>query len=367
MSEDHPYHAEVATFIRALLNGNPPNGILPEAIHGYCDIIATLLLAHSNGGTAAVRAAWRGLVRRHPELIELVSGDASEAKTRMGGQSEVECDDDDSSGKARKSQATGLVELAGDAELFHTPDGEAYATIPLDGYRETCPLRSKAFRRWLAHQYYRREERTPSSQAVQDALGVLEGLALFDGTEYPVFTRLVEHHSTIYLDLTNDRWEAVEITAAGWRVIAQPPVKLRRAKGMLPIPHPASGGTINELRRLINVANDADWTLLSAWLVQALRGPAAPTQCSCSMENKGGPRAQQAASCEHWSIRVVHPWGRSHGIVVILSSRQRMGGSSASIICRTCHRGCPIASAVWPSVEASAEGSCIWMPTVIVQ
>jgi hypothetical protein len=35
------------------------------------------------------------------------------------------------------SQATELVELAGAAELFHDPHGEAYATIEVDGQLET--------------------------------------------------------------------------------------------------------------------------------------------------------------------------------------------------------------------------------------
>ena len=33
------------------------------------------------------------------------------------------------------------------AELFHTPDGTAFADLDIDGHRETCPVRSKGFRR----------------------------------------------------------------------------------------------------------------------------------------------------------------------------------------------------------------------------
>lgn len=84
MTETAPHHVAAATYIRALLDGGPPNGIPPDAFHGYCDVIGILQLAHAHGGTPRVRESWRDLLRRHPELAELVSGDhrSSERKVR---------------------------------------------------------------------------------------------------------------------------------------------------------------------------------------------------------------------------------------------------------------------------------------------
>jgi len=62
-------------YIRALLNGSPPNGTPPEAFAAYRDIIEGVVLAHSYGGTPKVREAWRDILRRQPELAELVAGD----------------------------------------------------------------------------------------------------------------------------------------------------------------------------------------------------------------------------------------------------------------------------------------------------
>jgi hypothetical protein len=72
--------------------------------------------------------------------------------------------------------------------------------------------------------------RQMEAQGQAEALGVLEGKALFDGDESPVYTRLAEHHGVIYLDLANERWQAVEVIASGWRVVDTPPVKFRRAR-----------------------------------------------------------------------------------------------------------------------------------------
>jgi hypothetical protein len=110
---------------------------------------------------------------------------------------------------------------------------------------------------------------------LQDALGVLEGKALFDGGEHPIFMRVAEHNGTIYLDLCSKRWEAIEISSTGWRVVANPPARFRRAKGMLPLPHPVAGGTVKGLRRFVNVRSEEDWILLVSWLLMAFspRGP----------------------------------------------------------------------------------------------
>src|SRR5262245_59075197 len=56
-------------------------------------------------------------------------------------------------GKHRPAKDS-LIELAQDAELFHTPDGTAYADFIANGHRETWPIRSKGFRRWLGRSYY---------------------------------------------------------------------------------------------------------------------------------------------------------------------------------------------------------------------
>jgi hypothetical protein len=169
------------------------------------------------------------------------------------------------------SQATQLVALAEVAELFHDAAGDAYATVAIDGHRETYPIRAKGFRRWLARAYYERHEKAPGSQALQDALSVLDGRAQYDGPELPVFTRLGEHAGAVYLDLADDTWEAVAITAEGWRVTDHPPVKFRRSRGMLPLPHPLAGGSIDLLAPFVNIDGDDDWHLLVGWLVSAFR------------------------------------------------------------------------------------------------
>jgi hypothetical protein len=174
-------------------------------------------------------------------------------------------------GKKDSTQVSVLLSLAARAELFHTPEGEPYATILVDDHLENWPLKSKRFRQSLLRSYHDITQSAPKNQAVQEALAILESKAIFGGPEHPVFVRLAESDGRLYLDLTNAAWEAVEIDATGWRIVSDVPVRFRRARGMSPLPHPVSGGDINQLRRFVNVANQHDWMLLVAFLVAALR------------------------------------------------------------------------------------------------
>lgn len=165
------------------------------------------------------------------------------------------------------------------AELFHTPAGDTYAFMPVGDHGETHQIKSKGFRRWLVRTYFAEQDRPPGAQALQDALGLLEARAQFDGTEREVHVRVAEHGGAIHVDLANERWEVVEITAGGWRVMPgeRAPVRFRRPRGMLALPTPTSfardsgddlGGL---LRRFINVSDEGSIRLVIAWLVQAFR------------------------------------------------------------------------------------------------
>jgi hypothetical protein len=174
----------------------------------------------------------------------------------------------------RPSQADRLVGLAGAAELFHTPgghDSEGFATVKVGEHRETWPVNGKGFRRWLAKRFYDEFDKAPSSQAMQDALAVIAGQAVHDGPEHAVAVRVAECDGAIYLDLADELWRAVRVTAEGWSVVTDPPVKFTRRRGMLALPLPERQGSIVQLRPLVNLADHDSWILFVAWLLAAMR------------------------------------------------------------------------------------------------
>jgi hypothetical protein len=194
----------------------------------------------------------------------------------------------------RKNQATKLVGLASEFELFHDGD-ECFATLAVNNHRENWPLRSGAFKRCLNHQFFNREGKTAGASAMQEAIDTLEGRAQFGGSECRVYTRLAEFNDAIYLDLVNDDWQAVEITNQGWQVVSNPPVKFRRARGMLPLPTPLSGGSIKDLRPFVNTTPDG-WYLVVAWLVASLR-PRGPYPVLTLNGEQGSAKSTLARIC----------------------------------------------------------------------
>ena len=172
-------------------------------------------------------------------------------------------------GKRKDSQATRLVDLGGRTPLFHDSEGNAYGTVPIADHDETWRLRSGGFRSWLARKYWELEGSIPRAGALQDALVTLEGMARFDGPETVVHLRHAHVDGALYVDLGDPAWRAIEVTAAGWRIVSDPPVKFRRPRGMLALPDPVRdpGHGIEWLRDFLNITDGDAWCLIVGFLL----------------------------------------------------------------------------------------------------
>jgi hypothetical protein len=164
-----------------------------------------------------------------------------------------------------------LEEMTLCEDLFHTPIGVAFADVITDGHRETWPIRSKRFRTWLRRCYYHATGAAPGGAVIASALDLLEARAQFDAPERTVSMRVAEHAGRIYLDLADEHWRTVSVGADGWRVLGCPPVRFRRSPGMLPLPMPERGGSVEILQPFLNLSTENDFVLIVAWLLAALR------------------------------------------------------------------------------------------------
>jgi hypothetical protein len=171
----------------------------------------------------------------------------------------------------KPKQADILIKIAELADLFHTPNGDVFADVEIDGHRETWPIRSRRFRNWLVGRFFGATGSAPGSDALSSSLNVIEAKAHFGAPEREVHIRVGAHDGKLYLDLTDKAWRAVEIDTGGWRVIDKPPVRFRRTSGMQPLPIPVPGGSIESLRDFLNVKSDSDFVLVVAWALACLR------------------------------------------------------------------------------------------------
>jgi hypothetical protein len=171
------------------------------------------------------------------------------------------------------TQVDVLLELAENIELFHSPDGTPYADISVNEHRETWQLQSKGLEHFLKKKFYEETSITPKQDAWRAAIDILEAKARYDSLERDVYVRVGQLDRKIFVDLGDTEWRAIEIGTHSWNIIKNPPVRFRRAPGMLPLPEPEAGGSIDALRPFVNVTNEADFVLVVAWVLGALHYP----------------------------------------------------------------------------------------------
>lgn len=188
-----------------------------------------------------------------------------------GGEQATEAPEDgpDEEKAPKRSQATELVRLAIERyRLGCSEDGRPHA-VALDGPNVALGLRgSRGLRGELASAYYAGHGKAPSAAALTDALAVLEGQALATERE-PVALRVGRDHGRIVLDLGDQAGRCAIVSAGGWHVTKPSPVLFRRSALTGALPEPEHGGSLEELRRLVNVTDDA-WPVLVGWLVASL-------------------------------------------------------------------------------------------------
>lgn len=170
----------------------------------------------------------------------------------------------------RESQADALIRIATtEAFLFHDDAKDGFAAIPINGHREIWSLRSKFFKQWLVRRYYEQTDKSPNNEAIRQALNVIEAKAVFDGPEIKLNLRVAERDGALWYDLADGAWRAVRITPSGWEVVDNPPILFRRFKNTAAQVLPQRGGSLEALRKYINLKDDEDWLLLIALIVHA--------------------------------------------------------------------------------------------------
>jgi hypothetical protein len=165
-----------------------------------------------------------------------------------------------------------LIALArSQCQFLHDAQREPYAVFEAAGARQVHGVLSSGFSDYLSHAYYTQHDRAPTEQSLKVALATLRGQAQFEGDACEVFTRIAKTETGYWLDLCNDAWQCVQVTATGWAVVAGAGAPLfTRSASMRPLPVPERGGTLDALWPLVNIP-EADRLMVLAWMLECLR------------------------------------------------------------------------------------------------
>lgn len=184
--------------------------------------------------------------------------------------------------KPKASARRQAVDLAlASCELWHARENgppQGYASFKRGEHTEHVELQTAAGRLWLSGMVYLQLGDALSKMDLDGALNNLEAEAVHRGRRLPVRVRLADLGDRIFLDLADDAWRVVEVTAKGWEVIPgeKAPVRFKRPNGTEALPVPVRGGRLDDLADFIHT-DAAGLALLSAYIIGAMtdRGPAA--------------------------------------------------------------------------------------------
>ncbi len=170
----------------------------------------------------------------------------------------------------RPSQATKIVKLVEKYPLFHDQLKQTFICIQKEGHTENWLLSDERFHEFLSYQYFSTYGGAAPKAAISDAIATLKGQARFQGEFRETSLRVAAHEDAYYLDLCNDKWEAVRISKDGWAVEENPHPAFYRSSASSPLPTPVAGGSIDPLWSLINVPEE-ERLLVLAYLLECLR------------------------------------------------------------------------------------------------
>lgn len=227
--------------------------------------------------------------------------------------------------EGKRSQSTELCDLArASYRIGRSTDGKAFA-VETDGPNIMVALRgSGGLRERLAREYRTLRGKVPSQQALTDAIGAIEADAQ-DAKPEQVYLRVARHKEALILDLGDNTGRAVSITDDEWKVIDRSPVIFRRTVVTAALPEPVRGGTLEPLRRRLNV-DDAAWPAIVGFLISALvpdiphpvlgifgeQGSAKSSTGELIMsvvDPSHAPRTSPPRNIEEWTIAANSSWG----------------------------------------------------------
>jgi putative DNA primase/helicase len=173
------------------------------------------------------------------------------------------------------TQREALLTVCDEARVWRSPEGDAYASVPVHDHIEHHPVGSKAFRNWMLCRLASRftvnsRPASANENAVREARAAVEAQALMSPNVHRPSLRVAEHDAAIYIDLGFSEWSAVRVDANGWNVVLQAPIPILRGRRTGPFPNPNAAADFAPLRSLLRHLDEDAFVLLVAWCLGAM-------------------------------------------------------------------------------------------------
>lgn len=172
--------------------------------------------------------------------------------------------------ETKKTAAETIIELAQSApeiEFFHSEKGEAFASFEAAQARQTERIRGSKFKTYLIEWYFEMTGKPAATDSINQAISVLEMLALRKGDQRKLDLRVSKYEGSFYYDLAEPQGRAVQISPSEVLLIDKPPSLFYRTAGMSAQVKPDFDGKLSLFLNHIRLAFKSDYLLFLVYIV----------------------------------------------------------------------------------------------------
>jgi hypothetical protein len=163
--------------------------------------------------------------RLEEERKQLINN-ANEKYGNGNGNSESKLDGTSSDNK--RSVAEKLIDLISQNSntFFKDQYDVPFARIHNADHHEIVRVGSDKFKRYIGRLYYENENKVAKTEALTNAVQVLQAKAEYRGDTIPLSLRVASLNGDIFYDLTNEKWQCVRITRECWQLLDEAPTPM---------------------------------------------------------------------------------------------------------------------------------------------
>ena len=155
-------------------------------------------------------------------------------------------------------------------EYFTDQYSNPYIAANIQGHLEVLSLRSPRVRYWLFRIYYTSANSIANSENVTNVISILKTESIFGQVTKELHLRVVASNDLKwYYDLTNDKWECVEISVDGWKVTNDIAL-FKRYNNQIPQVYPSrnyESDMFDKFMDLLNIHNPKVRLLLKCYII----------------------------------------------------------------------------------------------------
>ena len=172
----------------------------------------------------------------------------------------------------KKTQAQQIMEFAQErCKLYKDDQQNTYASfINQNGTNEIWSILSPSFKNAVGAWHYKQHGQAFTQDMLKDACGMLHSVALYSGDECTIHRRVAKIDDCYYLDLCDEQWQQVAVSAYGFRVVPMEQAMFARSQRMSSLPVPMQPNDLSELWDFFRV-EPKDRNLLLAWILECFR------------------------------------------------------------------------------------------------